>query len=136
MKKDKALIRHPNINKRICTTCAKPLLYRDKHGNVIKDGNVKRTLKKCCHCYPDHGRGFKARRWAQEQHNAQKKHGDLKRGIAARIAAKDPQNIDRSQAIAREKKSRKAHALKMKDPLTNPNWVKSQKDKERKKLGN
>ena len=135
MKKDKALIRHPNINKRVCTTCAKPLLYRDKNGNVIKDDGVKRTLKKCCHCYPEHGRGFKARRWAQEQHNAQKAHGELKKGIAKRIAAKDPKNIDRSQPIAREKKSREARVKKTKDPNTDPNYVKRQKDKELKRHG-
>ena len=136
MKIDKALIRHRNVNKRICSTCGKPLLYRDKHGNVIKDDGIKRTLKKCCHCYPEHGRGFKARRWAQEQHNIQKALGKVKKQIDARLEAKKPENIDRSPAIAREKKSREAHALKMKDPNTNPNWVKSQKDKERKKHGN
>lgn len=125
-----------DINKRVCTTCGKPLLYRDKHGNIIKDGKVKRTLKKCCHCYPEHGRGFKARRWAQEQHNAQKARGQLKKGIAARIAAKDPKNIDRSQPIAREKKSREARVKKMINPNTDPNWVKRQKDKEMKKRGN
>lgn len=134
--KDKALIRHRNLNKRVCSTCGRPLLYRDKHGNIIKDRGKPRTLKRCCQCYPEHGRGFKARQWAQEQHKAQKALGELKKCIARRIAAKDPKNIDRSQAIAREKKSRAAHAKKMRDPHTDPNWVKSQRDMEMKIRGN
>ena len=110
-----------------CPNCDKYLQFMYKGNNKIP----KRTKDTVCQC----SRGIKARIAMADHISAFRKKLELKKGIAKRIAAKDPMNIDRSPAIAREKKSREARAKKMKDPNTNPNWVKRQKDKELKRHG-